>query len=112
MQTVQDYITASRILLQDTTPAPRYPDTDFQLALDIALDEAYRIRPDFFINLPPVSIVTQPLTFVPPIPRGYQSAFLYYITGQVQLRDAEEVTDARSGAMLNKFTSQLLTTPA
>lgn len=112
MKTIADYVAAARILLQDTTPAPRYPTTDFQLALDIALDEAFRIRPDFFINKPEVSLIGQPLTYEPPIPRGYQSAFLYYICGHVQLRDEEETTDARSTAFLTKFTVQLLQTPA
>jgi len=111
LKTVSDYIKAARILLQDTTAAPRYQDSEFQLALDIALDEAYRIRPDFWININPVSIVTEdPATFEPPIPRGYQSAFLYYMCGHVELRDDEETTDARSMSLLLKFTSQLLTT--
>lgn len=111
MQTVQDYITACRIQLQDQrTDAYRYPDTDFQLALDLALDEAYRIRPDMFVDQAAVSIVSQSLSYVPPIPRGYQSAFMYYMCGHVQLKDMEETQDARASVYLNKFTSQLLQT--
>ena len=112
MKTVADYIAAARIQLQDTTPAPRFLDTEFQLALDIALDEAYRIRPDFFIGVVVKSIVSEPVTYEPPIPRGYQSAFLYYMCGYTQLRDDEETTDTRSSAFLNKFIAQLLTTPS
>lgn len=111
MNTVQDYITGCRILLQDQmTGAYRYPDAEFQLALDIAFDEAFRIRPDMFVEQAAVSIVSQPLTYVPPVPRGYQSAFMYYMCGHVQLKDMEETQDARASVFLNKFTSQLLVT--
>jgi hypothetical protein len=110
VQTVEDYINACRILLQDTTPAPRYSDGDFQLALEISLDEAYRIRPDLFFDIPPVTIIGLPLSTEPPIPRGYQSAFMYYMCGHVQLRDAEETEDSRAGIFLNKFVMQLMQT--
>lgn len=112
MQTVSDYIAACRILLQDTTPAPRYSDDEFKLALDLAFDEAYRIRPDMFIDVAAQSIVTQPTSYVPPIPRGYQTAFMYYMCGNVQLRDAEETEDNRATIFLNKFLGQLLATAA
>lgn len=113
MQTVNDYIKASRILLQDTVAdAPRYSDEDFRLALDISFDEAYRIRPDMFISNTIPSFITAAGETAVPAPRGYQSAFLYYITGWVQLQDQEDTQDARAGTLLNKFTAQLLTTAA
>lgn len=114
MKTIKDYITSARILLQDTVDMPyRYADADFQLALDLALDEAFRIRPDLFIKVAVTSMVGADIeTAEPPIPRGYQSAFLYYITGHVQLRDDEATTDARASTLLNKFIAQLLTTAA
>jgi hypothetical protein len=39
----------------------------------------------------------------------FRSALLYYVMGQVQIRDDEEVTDARASQFLNKFAAQLLT---
>jgi hypothetical protein len=36
-------------------------------------------------------------------------AFVYYICGQAQLRDDENVQDSRAVTFLNKFTSQMLT---
>lgn len=107
MQTVQQYIDACRILLQDTTPAPRYSDAEFQLALDLAFDEAFRIRPDIFIDVAAQSIISEPLSYVVPVPRGYQSAFMYYMCGNVQLRDAEDTEDNRASVFLNKFVTQL-----
>lgn len=113
MKTVEDYIKSARIQLQDTVEgAYRYSDEELKLAFDLAFDEAYRIRPDFFVRVDPDPIVTSPVTYAPPVPRGYQSAFLYYICGHVQLRDQEETTDNRASAMLAKFTGQLLNTAA
>lgn len=110
MKTVADYITSARIQLQDTVDSPyRYSDDELKLAFDLAFDEAYRIRPDMFLRLELESIVSSPTSYEPPVPRGYQSAFLYYICGHVQLRDQEETTDGRASAMLAKFTGQLLT---
>lgn len=113
MQTLEDYINAARILLQDTAGTQRYSDAEFKLAFDIAFDEAYRIRPDLFLEMPdPLNIVGENLSYEPPVPRGYQSPFLYYICGHVQLRDAEETEDNRAGVFINKFTAQLLATAA
>lgn len=113
VETVGDFIRASRILLQDTmTASPRYSDDDFKLALTLALDEAYRIRSDLFIRAEQVDILSAADNYVPPIPRGYKSAFLYYMCGHVQLRDQEDTQDNRASIFLNKFTTQLLSVAA
>lgn len=111
MRTIRDYIHAARILLQDTVDSPyRYSDDDFKLALNLAFDEAYRIRPDFFFQITVPNFVEGDDTTEVPVPRGYQSAFLYYLCGHVQLRDQEDTQDNRASVFLNKFTAQLLTT--
>jgi len=112
VNTIQDYITSARIQMQDTTADPRYPDEQYKLALDLAFDEAYRLRPDLFIRNEVVSVVSSPLSTPVPVPRGYQSAFLYYMCGHVQLQDNEDTTDSRASVFLNKFVAQLMTTPA
>lgn len=113
MKTVADYIKSARIQLQDVVDSPyRYSDNELKLAFDLAFDEAYRIRPDMFVRVTPEPIVSSADTYQPPVPRGYQSAFLYYICGHVQLRDQEETTDSRASAMLAKFTGQLLNSAA
>lgn len=112
VKTIADYIKAARVLIQDTTASPRYSDEEFKIAFDLAFDEAYRIRPDIFLDDVDPSIIDEEDWYTPPVPRGYQSAFLYYICGHVQLRDAEETEDARAATFLNKFVSQLLLTAA
>lgn len=112
MDTVRDYIDAARILLQDTSTAPRYSDDQFKLGLDLAFDEAYRLRPDIFIRNEPPTFMGGGVTVKVPAPRGYQSAFLYYICGHAQLQDQEDTTDSRASIFLNKFIAQLMTTAA
>lgn len=112
MKTIRDYIDSARILLQDTSDAPRYSDDQYKLALNLAFDEAYRIRPDFFIRNEVPDLSDAGVTTVVPAPRGYQSAFLYYMCGMVQLQDQEDTQDTRASTFLNKFISQLLTTPS
>ncbi len=109
METTQDYITAARVMLQDTMDgAYRYTDDMFKLSLDLAFDEAYRIRPDMFVKVATPAVMASALTYVPPIPRGYQAAFLYFMCGHVQLSDQEDTTDTRASAFLAKFTAKLL----
>lgn len=111
-RTIEQFTNQARILLQDTTPTPRYSDDELRSALALAFDEAYRVRPDFFINVEPVFLAPLPPDTVLPIPRGYAMAFLFFMVGYVQLRDAEDTVDARAGVFVSKFTAQLLTTPS
>lgn len=112
MKTIQQYIDAARFQLQDTTVgAYRYEDTAFVLALATALDEAYRVRPDFFVRSDEPDIIGKPLsTEVTWVPRGYQMAFVYYMMGWVSMSNQEDTEDARAGTFLNKFIAQLQTT--
>lgn len=109
-KTVQQYIDQARVLLQDTTSAPRYSEEELRQALSLAISEAYRLRPDFFVDEDLFIQISADLTVVPNIPKGYSLAFVYFMVGHVQLRDAEDLTDARASAFLQKFASQLLTT--
>jgi len=115
LDTVQNYLDRARALLQDTVEPYRYPSDDLVQALNMAIMECRRIRPDimmdfFATDLPEFSLVE--LTAAVPIDKQYRTAFVYYITGHAQLRDEEETTDARAAAYLGKFIAQLLTTAA
>lgn len=110
MKTVKEYIAAARVLLQDTTGAPRYSDDNFKLALTLAFDEAYRVRPDMFLRVTEKNYLLLPDTTEVDAPRGYQTAFLYYMCGHVQLADQEDTQDNRATIFLNKFVTQLLVT--
>ena len=108
MKYIQDYINAARIQLQDKLEPFRYEDDTLVMALDIAFDEAYRIRPDMFVKEPDPNLIGAPLdTTVVPAPRGYQMSFVYYMCGWATLSDQEDTQDARAGVFLNKFVSQL-----
>jgi hypothetical protein len=116
LETVGQYLTESRRLLQDEFQPYRYGDDDLIDALNIGLLEARRLRADLFLpafSLPyfdptkssPGSDLDQKVAFDP----MYRQSLVYYMVGRMQLRDDEGTTDARAGALITKFTSQLLT---
>jgi hypothetical protein len=118
LATVGQYVDEVRRLLQDEVVPYRYPDDDLIDALNIGLLEAHRIRADLFLPAfvlpwidPAVAIATnrtKPVAFS----EQYRSSLVYYIVGRLQLRDEEPTTDQRAGALLTKFTAQLLTVSA
>ncbi|MGI9136760.1 MAG: hypothetical protein ACR2JS_06845 [Candidatus Nanopelagicales bacterium] len=113
LDTVQDYVDRARTLLLDTYEGGyRYPTEDLVEALNMGILEARRLRPDllqgyFRTSLPDFS--TSDMSATVPIDPQYRVAFVYYICGQAQLRDDENVQDSRAVTFLNKFTSQMLT---
>lgn len=112
LDTVQDYIDRARVLLLDEVEPYRYPTADLVENLNMGILEARRLRPDllrsyFRASLPDFS--TSNMNATVPIDPQYRVAFVYYICGQAQLRDDENVQDSRATIFLNKFTSQMLT---
>ncbi len=102
LDTVSGIVSAARILVQDAVQPYRYSDDDFVLALNMAVSEAKRIRPDFFRSgIPVYSAVDS--TSLDAIELTYRVPFVYYLCGQVQLRDAEETQDARAVAFIQMF---------
>lgn len=109
LDTVADYVTRARVLLQDTVVTYRYSDTELVAGLSLAVTEARRIRPDLFLDtLSTIPFYTANDSTAVNIDHQYRVAFLYYMIGHAQLRDEEDTTDARAGQLLNKFTSTLL----
>jgi hypothetical protein len=112
LDTVGDYLTETRVLLQDTRVPYRYPDADIVSALNIGLQEAYRLRADLFLSdlsfdVPAFS--ASALTTTVPFEIGFRQSLVYYMVGRIQLRDQEDSTDQRAGALLQKFVGQMLT---
>lgn len=111
MAKVSDLIDICRFQLQDLMEdGERYSDENFIMALNVAFDETYRIRPDIFIRMPEVTYTA--ITDDVEIPRGYKMAIVFYMCGFIQLSDEEDTTDARAGSFLTKFMAQLTQTPA
>jgi hypothetical protein len=112
LDTVTQYVTEARVLLQDMTPTYRYADNDLISALNLAIMTARRNRPDLFMEVTAI-----PQFAVTDIVAGtafamdvqYRVAFLFFMVGYAQLRDEEDTQDARAGAFIQKFTQQLLT---
>lgn len=115
LDTVQDYVDRARVLLLDAVAPYRYPDADLVENLNMGILEARRLRPEllagyFSTTLPDYS--TSAMSTAVNIDPQYRVAFVYYICGQAQLRDDENVQDSRAAVFLNKFTSQLLSIAA
>lgn len=107
LETVAKYVTAARVLLQDTVNSPyRYPDVDLLNALSEAFPEAKLLRPDLFIVTPLQDFTAVDSTVVVMDPM-YRQALVYYMVGKMQLRDDEEVQDQRAAAFLSMFTAKL-----
>lgn len=116
LDTVEQLIGRARVLLQDTVAPYRYPDTDLINGLNEACIEAKRIRPDMFLRTYGMSTIP---SFAAPgdsltgkIPEEFRTAFIYYVTGNAQLRDEEDTSDQRAASLLSKFVAQLMTLPS
>ena len=132
-RTVTGYVTAARNQLQDLVSPYRYTDDQIVDALDHAISEMGRVRPDVFLDLK----YQQPLrkgdlneglpgrygvadiafnadgsynadggTLVP-VPAKYTTPVNWFVAGWLQLYDVTDVTDARGQAFLTKFQTQL-----
>ena len=109
LDTVQDYITEARILLQDIISPPRYEDTSLLSALNLMLLEARRIRADLFIGkhgtrVPYFATVDDTQVDIEP---AFRLAFLYGMVGHALQRDQEDIEDQRASAFLGAFNSIL-----
>ena len=109
LDTVADYVTHARILLQDTYgPAYRYPDLDIVQALNLGLIRARQLRADLFLLTDGVVPYFSQSSNAPvPFDIMYREGLLNFIIGQIQLRDAEDTIDLRSAALKNAFVVQL-----
>jgi hypothetical protein len=137
--TVTAYVTAARAELQDGISPYRYTDQQVVAALNRAIGEAERVRPDFFLDLkyqrplrkgdtddgaPPlystndIAFQSDGVTYNPtagtvvPIPQKYFGTFQWYITGWLQFFDMADTQDQRAQAFMAKFQGQLMTTTA
>jgi hypothetical protein len=116
LTTVQDYIDAARFLLQDTVVTYRYGDADIVTALNLAVTELVRVRPDiYFVLLRTAAIpvyVTSALNDVVNVDVRHTMPVLYFMVGYTQLSDEEDVQDARAAALMTKFIAQVTTAGA
>jgi hypothetical protein len=115
LDTVQDYLDRARVLLQDKVEPYRYDDETLVAALNMAILEGRRIRPDLFeayLNTTLPEYSEGSLATEVDIDVQYRTAFVYYMVGHAQLQDDESTNDQRATVFLNKFTAQLRTIEA
>jgi len=109
LDTVADYVSYARVLLQDTVDAPyRYADADLLLGLNLAFPEAKKLRPDLFLSSSLPTFATIDNTPVPWDPM-YRLPIIYFMCGQAQVRDDEGLQDQRAAAFLALFATKLAT---
>ncbi len=108
LDTVADYISDARTLLQDTIAPYRYDDPSLLVGLNVALLEARRVRADLFVfrehdKVPYFDAVnTKPVHFEHPF------RLVYGLCGHALARDQEDVQDARSASFMRIFYEMLV----
>jgi hypothetical protein len=137
--TVTSYLVSSRNRLQDLISPYRYTDGQIVSALDTALAEMGRIRPDIFLDLKyqhPLrkgdlndgmpggyglaDVAFQPdgITYNPgggtivPVPVKYITPIHWFMDGWLQFQDVTDTQDARAQGFMQKFQTQLMTLSA
>ena len=113
LDTVQDYVTEARTLLQDSVAPYRYADAEMIAELNLAVLEAKRVRPDLFLTYRAKSPYPTFVNLTDPVPFEdvYRPALTYYLVGKCTLRDEEDTDDKRGMGMVQKFTAQLISLP-
>jgi len=112
LNTVADYVADARTLLQDLIPDYRYDDASMLVAMNVALLEARRIKPELFVYNFEAGGQVQSFeevddTYVDIEPQ-FRLALLHGICGHALERDQEDVQDTRATAFLALFTQGLV----
>ena len=110
LESVSDYIQDARTLLLDRIAPYRYGDTSLLVALNLALLDGRRIRPDLFVyrhgnHVPSFSAVDGQRV---PIEPQFRKAFVYGLVAHALARDQEDVQDQRSNLFMGVFNSILV----
>lgn len=105
LTTVNDYIKDARVDLLDTTSPYRYTDDELLRALNMALLEARRIRPDLYFgrwgsDVPYFAAVDSAPV---PIEPQFRMGFVFGVVAYAMMRDDEDVMDARANSFYDKF---------
>ena len=112
LETVSDYVTDIRTLLQDKVQPYRYDDPSLLTAFNVSLLEARRLRPDLFVymhheKVPSFKVVdTSQVNIEPP----FRLAFVYGSASHALARDQEDVQDQRSNLFMQTMEDILMGT--
>jgi hypothetical protein len=110
--TVADYVADARTLLQDLVPDYRYDDPSMLTALNAAMLEARRIKPELFVynwmvggQVQSFKAVDQTYVEIEP---QFRLAIVHGMIGHALERDQEDYQDQRATAFLALFTQGLV----
>lgn len=99
MATIDNLVTQARDLLQDTVEPYRFSDDRLIRSVNNAFNEAYRKRPDIFIDLD-LAIPEVTITDDFPLDTQFFPAFIDYVVGFTELADDEFAVDGRATALM------------
>jgi hypothetical protein len=112
LETIGQVVTEARRLLQDEVAPFRYPDADLVDALNLAVLDARRLRPDLFLpqfELPyysPSGTIDMGQKF--PVEPQFRLPFIFFIAGRMEMRDDEQTQDTRAVAFITTWRQQLV----
>lgn len=106
MATFQNIIDQARVDLQDAAKT-RYTDAEMLTYLVDGVNEARRLRPDFFFGSYTASEPVYTLASTFPLPSMYQMLFIHYLVFRAETRDDEYALDGRAVGMLARFEKEL-----
>jgi hypothetical protein len=113
LSTIDDYIDDGRTLLQDTISPYRYSDTSLIVAMNVALLEGRRLRPDLFVynkacGPTGVQSFQDKDGTVLVMEEQFRLAFLHGMVAHALERDQEDIQDARAAAFMGIFNAILV----
>lgn len=111
LNTVSDYISDVRTLLQDTISPFRYDDPSLLVAFNTTILEGRRLRPDLFIykhghDRVPSFSANDNEEFEMEAP--FRLAFVFGTVAHALMRDQEDIEDSRASAFMAAFNSMLI----
>lgn len=117
LETIDDYITDGRTLLQDTISPYRYDDASLIVAMNVTLLEGRRLRPDLFLyhrwptgNKGVQSFQDKDGTKLE-MEEPFRLAFLNGMCAHALQRDQEDLQDQRAAIFMGIFTTILMGRP-
>lgn len=114
LETITDYINDARVLLQDVIAPFRYDDPSLLTAMNVALLEGRRLRPDLFVyhrmpdgqrGVQSFSSNTGEKVFME---EQFRLAFLHGLCGHALERDQEDIQDERARLFFGVFNTILI----
>jgi hypothetical protein len=105
---VSDVLTQARELLQDKVTPYRYSDASMIFAINEAMFEAFRLRPDLFSTT-----LRSDLTRVTasgdaiPLHQAFFAPLINYVVGRAEMREDEFATDKRAALLHSAFYTAL-----